>query len=97
MKKVLLIGGAAIVAVLAFKHFSKSNGSNQGSSSRQAMIDELFVLHQHDFQNFAGKGLKKDIYDQFSDAEIAQIYNVDTYKVEVTPAYTAMLQQHGWA
>ena len=97
MKKVLII--AAILGAGYFAYSKNTADTSDAAAtpavkSRQDMINELLVIHQADF---TAKGFGAEIYNQFSDAEITQIYNVDSGAVPVDATYISMLKLHGWA
>jgi hypothetical protein len=96
MKKVLIIA-----AILGAGYFAYSKNSTDTSDvtatavkSRQDIINELLVIHQADF---AQRNLGPEIYNQFSDAELTQMYNVDSGAVSPDATYISMLKLHGWA
>lgn len=98
MKKVLII--AAILGAGYFAYSKNTTDTSDAAApvpavkSRQDMINELIVIHQADFTQ---RNLGAEIYNQFSDAELTQIYNVDSGKTPWDNNYEAMLKLHGWA
>jgi hypothetical protein len=98
MKKVLII--AAILGAGYFAYSKNTTDTSDAAAatpavkSRQDMINELLVIHKAEF---TAKGFGAEIYNQFSDAEITQIYNVDSGAVPVDATYISMLKLHGWA
>jgi hypothetical protein len=96
MKKVLIIAAILGAGYFAYSHndTSDATASTPVVKSRQDMINELLVIHQAEFTS---KGFGAEIYNQFSDAELTQIYNVDSGAVPVDATYISMLKLHGWA
>ena len=110
--KKVLIGGLVVLALAGYWYWSKhkaiptvttdttSTGTTPPATvtigttgkTRQQVVDLLYTAN-----NLSAKNIPATTYDQFSDAELAMMYDVDINKTGSTPEYIVMLQKHGWA